>query len=227
MRDGRLGERLDDRTLKRIAERYAASRWHYHYALSKLKTDPLYGAVTAALNGTRAPLLDLGCGIGLLPHYYTAAGLSLPYLGIDNDGPKIHLAREAAARSALPEVRFDTLDLATAFPAHRGSVAILDMLQFVPPERVSGLVVQAARCVDSSGCLIIRTGLQDDSWRARVTRAADVFARVIRWMNAAPRVYPTAVQLRVVLETEGLEPIFTPLWGNTPFNNWLIVARRR
>lgn len=218
---------LDGNALKNIAKSYSPSRWHYHYALSKLKTDPLYGAVTAALAATDAPLLDLGCGIGLLPHYYLAAGLSLPYLGVDNDAPKIRLAREAAARGALANVRFDTIDLAAAFPAHRGSVAILDMLQFVPAQRLPKLVVQAARCVDTSGRLIIRTGLQDGSWRSRVTRVADSFARLIRWMNAAPRSYPTAAELKALLEAEGFEATFTPLWGNTPFNNWLVVARRR
>lgn len=226
MPDAMLDNMLDAGALKKIAEQYLPSRWHYHYALSKLKTDPLYGAVTAALSGTDAPLLDLGCGIGLLPHYYTAAGLSLPYLGVDNDGPKVRLAREAARRGGLKETRFDTLNLATSFPTHRGSVAILDMLQFVPPERVSSLVTQAAHCVEPAGRLIIRTGLQDGSRRFRVTRAADVLARTIRWMNAAPRVYPTMAGLKALLEPEGLEATFTPLWGNTPFNNWLVIARR-
>ncbi len=217
---------LDAVTLKEIAGLYLPSRWHYYYAHSKLRTDPLYAAVAGALAGTDPPLLDLGCGVGLLPHYARAAGISLAYVGVDNDAPKIRLAREAAARGGLADVRFETVDLARGCPAHQGSVAILDMLQFLPPERMQPLVIEAARCITPSGRLIIRTGLQDSGWRARVTRAADSMARTIRWMNAAPRVYPTAAWLRAELAAQGLTVSFTPLWGRTPFNNWLIVARR-
>lgn len=217
---------LDAVTLKEIAGLYLPSRWHYYYAHSKLKTDPLYAAVVGALAGTDAPLLDLGCGLGLLPHYARAAGMPLQYLGVDNDAPKIRLAREAAARGRLAGARFETLDLSRGCPEHQGSVAILDMLQFLPPDHMRPFVVQAANCITPSGRLVIRTGLQDPGWRGRVTRAADVMARAIRWMNAAPRVYPTAEWLRDVLTAQGLESTFTPLWGRTPFNNWLVVARR-
>jgi hypothetical protein len=45
-------------------------------------------------------------------------------------------------------------------------------------------------------------------------------------MNAGPRSYPTREFLVNHLEAQGLELMFTPLWCGTPFNNWLIVARR-
>ena len=34
-------------------------------------------------------------------------------------------------------------------------------------------------------------------------------------------------QLRALLEGAGLATTFAPLYGNTPFNNWLVVAERR
>jgi len=209
-----------------IAGRFLPSRWHYYYARSKLATDPLYAAVAAALAGTDAPLLDLGCGVGLLVHYCRASGISLPYFGIDNDGQKVSLARSAAARAGFTGCEFEARDLALGWPKHRGSVALLDVLQFVPPQQMSAVIAQAAACITESGRLIIRTGMQDGSWRTRITRAADWFARGIRWMNAAPRAYPTRGFLEEQLAAQGLEAEFRPLWGNTPFNNWLVVARR-
>lgn len=44
------------------------SRWDYHYTRSKLGSDPLYPGICDALRDTTAPLLDLGCGLGLLAH---------------------------------------------------------------------------------------------------------------------------------------------------------------
>ncbi|HBK47306.1 MAG TPA: SAM-dependent methyltransferase, partial [Xanthomonadaceae bacterium] len=49
-----------------LPERRLGNRYDYYYARSKLRTDPLYPGALAALRGTGAPVLDLGCGLGLL-----------------------------------------------------------------------------------------------------------------------------------------------------------------
>ena len=217
---------MDSARRDAIARQFLPSRWHYYYARSKLATDPLYSAVLAALAQTDAPLLDLGCGLGLLPHYCAAQGLVLPYRGLDNDARKITLAKAAAARAGLTKTHFETADLVQSCPPHQGSVTLLDVLQFVPTERLPDLIAQVAGCVSAGGRLIIRTGLQDAGWRTRVTRAADWFARAVQWMNAAPRAYPTRETLLELLAAQGLVADCRPLWGNTPFNNWLVVAQR-
>lgn len=208
-----------------IAHAFLPNRYHYYYARSKLGSDPLYGGVAAALKDTTAPLLDLGCGIGLLMHTLPRFGTDLPYLGVDNDADKIASAREAAARAGCARAAFDVMDLGRAFPAHRGSVAILDMLQFLTPAEQARLLHRAARCLTPNARLVIRTGLADGNWRRHVTRAGDVFARLARWMNAAPKTYPTRNGLRAELTALGLDIVdCSPLWGRTPFNNWLLVA---
>jgi len=218
---------LDAPILEGIARAYLPSRWHYYYSRNKLATDPLYGGVARALNGTSAPVLDLGCGIGLLAHYLRACGFQVPYRGVDNDTAKIALARTVAARTGLSHASFAAMDVGQGIPDHSGSITVLDVLQFLPPDRLGEFVGKLADCVSPGGRLVIRTGLEDASWRTRVTRTADVLARAIRWMNAAPRAYPTRELLVSVLESRGLEAEFSPLWGNTPFNNWLLVGRRR
>ncbi len=45
-------------------------------------------------------------------------------------------------------------------------------------------------------------------------------------MQFRPRHYPDADALQVQLRQEGLQVDLSPLYGNTPFNNWLLVARR-
>ena len=217
---------VDSTTFQEIPRHFLPSRQHYHYVRVKLATDPLYSAVAAALADTTAPLLDLGCGIGLLAHCCRARGLLLDYRGVDNDVAKIRLACQAAEHGRLSNARFETMDLSQQFPEHQGSVAILDLLQYLPADRAGGFLASAAGCVTETARLIIRTGLQDGSWRAHVTRAADLLAWAIRWTNSAPRKYPNREFLRTHLTALGLEPVFTPLSGNTPFNNWLIVSRR-
>src|SRR3546814_6428061 len=42
------------------------NRWDYHYIRSTLSHDPLSPGALRALRGSTAPVLDLGCGLGLL-----------------------------------------------------------------------------------------------------------------------------------------------------------------
>jgi SAM-dependent methyltransferase len=209
-----------------LPDRRFGNRWHYHYARIKLRTDPLYPGVVEALRGCEAPLLDLGCGIGLLAHALRAAGLSMPYRGIDNDAAKVAQAARAARRAGLREVRFDCHDLATGTPPHAGSVALLDVLQFVAPQVQDALLDAAVAMLAPGARLVIRTGLDDGSARARTTRRIDALSRMLGWMNAGPKRYPDAGALRARFAAAGLHADFTPLHGNTPFNNWRIVAER-
>jgi 2-polyprenyl-3-methyl-5-hydroxy-6-metoxy-1,4-benzoquinol methylase len=202
------------------------SRWHYHYSRAKLGTDPLYPGVVSALRGTTAPLLDLGCGIGLLAHALRAACVELPYRGIDNDVAKILRARRAATKVRLRETTFDAIDIAADLPAHHGSVAILDVLQFVPPRAQDAILDAAIAMLAPGAKLVIRTGLDDGSSRARTTRRIDTLSRALGWMNSGPKRYPDAEVLRARFDAAGLQSEFTPLYGRTPFNNWRIVATR-
>ncbi|HEY4369471.1 MAG TPA: class I SAM-dependent methyltransferase [Steroidobacteraceae bacterium] len=210
-----------------IAENYLPSRYHYWYARSKLATDPLYAAVQGVFRDSQVPLLDIGCGIGLLPLWLKAAGCGFDYLGLDIDAGKIDIARSAVARAGLSQARFEVSDLAAGLPAHSGSVAILDVLQYLAPASRDELLACAARCVAPEGKLVIRAGLDDRSWRAAITRFTDKLGHLSRWMSTAPQAQPTAEGLTGMLARHGLHCEFTPLSGNTPFNNWLVIARRQ
>jgi SAM-dependent methyltransferase len=223
------GRALDSASARRIADaflpaRWHGNRWHHYYALSKLRSDPLYPGVVDALRGSQAPLLDLGCGIGLLAHALRAAGLALPYHGVDNDAAKIAQARRAAGNAALPSVDFAVHDLAGGLPAHRGSVAILDVLQFVLLPAQEAILDAAIAMLVPGARLVIRTCLDDGSRRARTTRSIDTLSRALRWMNAGPEHYPDADAMQAKFAAAGLRSEFTPLYGNTPFNNWRVVA---
>ena len=209
-----------------LPSRWYGNRWHYYYSRAKLGSDPLYPGVIDALRGSEAPLLDLGCGIGLLAHALRGAGIVLPYRGVDNDAAKIAQARRAAGIAGLHGVDFDLVDLATGMPAHHGSVAILDVLQFVAPQAQDTILDAAVAMLAPGAKLVIRTGLDDGSGRARFTRRVDALSRVLGWMNAGPERYPNTDALRARFDAAGLQSDFTPLYGRTPFNNWRIVATR-
>jgi 2-polyprenyl-3-methyl-5-hydroxy-6-metoxy-1,4-benzoquinol methylase len=210
-----------------IARHFQIERRHYWYARCKLASDPLYAGVGEALRGTMQPLLDLGCGIGLLAHTLRADGFLSAYRGIDNDEAKIAAARAAAEDARFTQVQFDCVDLAAApFPVHRGSVALLDVLQFLPRDVAWDLIDRVTACITPGARLVIRTGLDRAGARMRFTRAVDTFARAAGWMNTAAYWYPTREELTSVLRDRGLQATFSPTHGWLPLNNWLIVAKR-
>ena len=200
--------------------------WDYWYTRIKLGSDPLYPGVIAALRGSAAPVLDLGCGLGLFAHALRAAGMSQPYRGLDIDAAKIGRGRQIAARSGLHEVQLDVHDLVLGWPDHRGSVTILDVLQYLDAPTQRALLDDAAAMLGDDGVLVIRSTLAEDSKRGRTSLRADAWAHRIGWMQASPRHYPSADGLRQTLQAAGLRVQLQPLYGNTPFNNWLLVARR-
>lgn len=222
---------LDAVRAKRIARtflpRFAlGNRYDYYYCLGKLRSDPLYPGVLAALRGSTAPVLDLGCGLGLLAHALHEDGQTLVYRGVDNDADKIARARIAAGKRGLTAAHFDVVDLAGGPPAHSGSVAILDVLQYLDPAAQAALLRTAAGMLTPGARLVIRSAVEDGSRRSRTSRVTDRLANWVGWMEFRPRSYPTRASLCAPLEAAGLRVRLSPLYGRTPFNNWLLVAER-
>ncbi len=212
---------------RKIARLYG-HRWHYYYVRTKLGTDPLYPAIFEALEDTSAglPLLDLGCGLGLLAFYLRERGYANPILGGDYDFRKISHARTIAAEHGYRDIEFRLTDARDGVPDFQGNVAILDILQFFHENEQTRLLESAARSVPPGGHILIRACLRDESWRFRANYAGDLFARLTFWMKAAPVHYPTREFLDATLTACGLEGAITPLWGRTPFNNYLVNYRR-
>ncbi|MBE2211452.1 MAG: methyltransferase domain-containing protein [Xanthomonadaceae bacterium] len=200
-------------------------RHHYYYALSKLATDPLYDGVCDALRGRDLPVLDVGCGIGLLAHRMRMEGIATPYIGTDFDVRKIRYAQAGQQRSGLFDARFEVGDAASGLPAHSGDVCLLDVLQFLPDDASQDALLESAIArLAPGGKLVIRTGLTDGSARAGITVLVDRLSALWGWMRARPGRYPRLEELRERFARHGLHVEFRPLHGNTPFNNWLVVA---
>lgn len=212
--------------LEKIA-RLCKRRWDRHYTRAKLRSDPVYGAVMREIAGSTAPLLDTGCGIGLLSHYIRACGHTAPVTGFDYDERKITAAKRMAALAGHEQLSFTTGDArTTGLPEFSGHVVILDILQFFTESEQDALLTAAAKRIAPGAKLIIRSGLRDDSWRFRITVLGDYLAKICLWMKAGPTCYPEAPQFRRVLEAAGLRVHIEPMWGGTPFNNFLIVGER-
>lgn len=213
MNDREVAERLAARYERRSLQGYA--RW-------KVRTDPAYSAVREALRGRNAPVLDLGCGIGLLPLYLREHGHAAPMTGIDFDRRKIDVARRAA--SAYEDIELIAGDARDVLPPNR-DVVMLDLLHYLDSASQQTILANAARAAGEDAVVVIRQGIRDRSWRYRLTAFVDGAARVLRWMKAEHLNYPTRAEIESAFA--GFEADVRPLWGRMPYNSYLFIFRRR
>jgi 2-polyprenyl-3-methyl-5-hydroxy-6-metoxy-1,4-benzoquinol methylase len=218
--------RVPDRAARgAIAARFPGRGEHW-YVAGKLATDPLYAGVAEVFAcALPLPLLDVGCGLGLLGQYLHACGALHGYLGIDHDERKIEAARAAAVAldDAMQLRCADVADL----PDFRGHVALLDVLHYLPRERQPALLSLLATHLAPGGQLVIRNVLRAPHWRFHATVLEERVLHLTGWMRVGATWYPSADEIRAPLEAAGLATTVTPLWGYTPFNSYLVVARRR
>ena len=192
----------------------------------KLRHDPAFAAISALVcdAGATLPVLDLGCGMGLLGQWLREHGHRGDYLGIDHDPRKLAAGR-AAARGLQPAIELRQGGLAT-LPPFCGHIVLLDVLHYLAREAQRRLLQQSAQRLAGDGLLLIRSVLRDASWRYRVTLAEERLLTLTGWMHTAMRHIPTRGELESGIEDAGLNVTARPLWGRTPFNSWLLVARR-
>jgi SAM-dependent methyltransferase len=214
-----------DRAQRNGIARHYAHRGHQWHARWKLACDPAYDAVADLLRGAPLPLLDIGCGIGLLGQYLQAGHAGTPYIGVDHDPRKIAAAREAAAAAGLDsDMDLRCADAATLPPVH-GHVALLDVLHYLHAAQQQALLQVALAHLAPEGTLVVRNVLREPNWRFHATRVEEFFLRVSGWIPGGAQHYPDAEELCAPLRQAGLDVQVSPLRGRTPYNSYLLVGR--
>ena len=213
---------MKDEAAQRVASRFR-TRFLSRYVASKLATDPLYSAVAERLAGHELPLTDIGCGVGLMAFYLRERGFRLPITGIDHDASKIAAAREIGA--AYEGLTFTTADARDPIRAG-SSVLLLDVLHYLSDSAQGRLLDIVAAGVPDGGLVIIRDALRDRSLRYWITYAEESFARIVRWLKAERLNFPLRETIVRPFRERGFVEDIAPLWGRTPFNNYLFVFRR-
>lgn len=198
-----------------IAERYE-SRFLRHYVQSKLRSDPVYAAVAERLRGHTKPIVDVGCGAGVLEFFLREHGINVPIIGIDFDERKIGAAKKASRDRDLTFIVGDARD---ELPRDH-SVVMLDVLHYFDANDRARILANAAK----ADLVILRDAIRDGTWRDRTTRLAELFTTRTRWLKAERLDFPTRDE--IVGAFEGFDAEIVPMWGRTPFNNYLFVFRR-
>ncbi len=207
----------------RVAGRFG-ERWLRIYAGRKLRSDPVFPAAFALLANSDQPLVDVGCGVGLLAFYLRERDFLPLISGLESDGRKIKRAN-AVAHGVYHHLQFIEQDVRAPI-AQTGSVVLFDLLHYLRPGDQTQLLDRLASRVAPGGLLIIRDCPRDDNARFWLTYLAERFAQATSWNMRTPLHFPTRENIFSAFSEEQFSRAVEPLWGRTPFNNHLFVFRR-
>jgi 2-polyprenyl-3-methyl-5-hydroxy-6-metoxy-1,4-benzoquinol methylase len=209
----------------RVATQFS-QRWLRNYVRGKLRRDRIYQAAYDLLRPSAAPILDVGCGVGLLAFYLRERACRQPVLGLDVDSRKIRYGAKIAAHHYRDvDLRFH--DVGKTIPDFSGNVALFDVLHYLPPAKQTALLTHLADCLEPGGLLIIRDCPRETRPRYWITWLAEKFAQGISWNLDSALHFPSRARIDNVFAAAEFERESRPLWGASPFNNHIFIFRRR
>jgi 2-polyprenyl-3-methyl-5-hydroxy-6-metoxy-1,4-benzoquinol methylase len=201
-------------------------RWLRHYVASKLRHDGVFARAFELLQGSRDTILDIGCGVGLLPFYLRVRGCTQPVIGIDIDLRKLTRAREIAA-ARFEAITFLEQDASGELPDVCGNVTLFDVLHYLAPAKQQALLTSAALRVAPGAALLMRDCPRDCSARYHATHLAERFAQAISWNIGVPLHFATREAMIAPFKAGEFTHDEEPMFGGGPFNNRLFIFRRR
>ncbi len=208
----------------RVATQFR-SPWLRNYVRSKLRSDRIYPAAYDLLGRSAEPILDVGCGVGLLAFYLRERACRQPILGLDLDARKIGYGSTIAARGYRDvELRFQ--NVAGQLPDFRGNVALFDVLHYLPRRAQAALLSDLAQRVAPGGFLIIRDSLREMRPRYWITWFAEKFAQAVSWNVDVALYFPSRRSIDEIFDAAEFQRESRPLWGASPFNNHIFIFRR-
>jgi 2-polyprenyl-3-methyl-5-hydroxy-6-metoxy-1,4-benzoquinol methylase len=171
----------------------------------------------------RGRVLDLGCGFGLFSLYYARVRPDLTVEGLDKNGRRIAVARRAAARLGLENVRYhvgDVLDF-------QGDQAVdgaymLDIVHHIPMEAVRPLLERLAAILPPGCRLVIKDVDRYPAYKRWFTHVLD------KLMDPrAPVRYWEAAELSALLARVGFTVHRHLMVDFLPYPHVLYICERR
>jgi 2-polyprenyl-3-methyl-5-hydroxy-6-metoxy-1,4-benzoquinol methylase len=219
-------------TTERMEHEHASQRVGAHfrsrilgrYVAAKLRTDPMFPAAYELLCDSSEPIVDVGCGVGLLPFYLRERNVRLPITGIDCDAAKIDRANAIAAH--YDDLEFIAQDVRQPLSA-AGTILLFDLLHYLRPPEQAQLLEQLAHCVAPGGMLLIRDCPRDANARYWITYIVERFGQIVSWNLAGRLYYPSRESIRAAFANTQFCLTIEPLWGRTPFNSYLFLLRKQ
>ena len=167
-------------------------------------------------------VLDLGCGFGLFSLYYASVRPELEIEGLDLDVRRIAMARRAAVRLGLQNVRYEMGDVREFHGGEPMDAAyMLDIVHHIPEAAVRPLIEQLAKILAPGGRLLIKDVERRPAYKRWFTHALDTLMD-----PRSPVRYWAAEELQPLLEEVGFRVYRHLMVDILPYPHVLYICER-
>jgi SAM-dependent methyltransferase len=210
--------------LRQAAGRYRRlPRFYRCYAAAKYRRDPVYRLLAARLEGAER-VVDLGCGIGLLPVLLSLMPGRRQVTGVEWDGRKLEMARQAT--SGLTAVTLVEADIRAVAIPEADAIVFADVLHYFDLEIQERLLRAASAALLPGGQLLVRETDACAQRGARLTRLVESMAVRLGWNRGLGIHFRAAGELAADLRRLGLDVERVEAAGSGLAGNWLLCARQ-
>ena len=172
------------------------------------------------------PILEVGCGHGLLSLFLALASPDRRVTGVDVDGEKLTAARAAADAGGLP-VTFDVVAGPELPPGPWAGTAIIDVLYLLAADEQRALLRSCAQQLAPGGVLAVKEMAPVPRWKATWNAVQETAAVKVLGITAGDNLtFLPPAELAAAMTAAGLEVHDRPLDRGYPHPHHLLVGRR-
>ena len=172
------------------------------------------------------PVLEVGCGHGLLSLYLELESPDRRVTGIDVDQDKLDAATAAAARAGL-DVTFRPVRGAELPDGPWAGIAIVDVLYLLPAADQSGLLRSCAERLAPGGALVVKEMSPVPRWKARWNAVQETAAvKILGITEGEELTFLPPAELAAAMVDGGLTVRDRPVHRGYPHPHHLLVGRK-
>ena len=142
-----------DRSLPDISRAYGHSRWLRGYVSGKIGWDPIFPLARHEIIHRNQPVIDIGCGIGLLGISMRAAGIALRYRGTDISAWKVNLGKEAVRYYGFENAGFEVCDALSTTITPGATICLIDVLHYLDADDQQRMLFRLAEAAEEGSLL--------------------------------------------------------------------------
>lgn len=150
-----------DFSLPDISKSYGRSKWLRLRVRARMALDPFLPWARREIVLRQRPVLDIGCGIGLLGISMRAAGIPLRYRGTDADPKNANRGKDSVRYYGFEDIGFDVLDAPATQIPQGATVCMIDSLQRLDSETQLAMLGKLADAAESGSLVLLRTTVRE------------------------------------------------------------------
>jgi 2-polyprenyl-3-methyl-5-hydroxy-6-metoxy-1,4-benzoquinol methylase len=168
-------------------------------------------------------VLDVGCGFGLFALHFAIQNPGLRIRGFDLSERRVNMARRAAERLGVTNVRFDVADAASfQFDSPISAAYMLDLVHHIPEPSVAPLIQTLATNMGPGGRLLVKDIEPSPAYKLGFTWALDKLMDF-----TAPVRYWAPEEIQPLIERAGFVVHRHRMIDYLPYPHILYVSTRR